>query len=89
MLKKAEELQHQAEVLSLTAKSIGADADVAVASLKEFREWAAKTVAVSSEVHEAVKAKLDEDHAKLVEDLGVMTDKLSGIIAKLEGATNG
>lgn len=89
MLQSVEALQKQANVMSATAQSIGAEADLVVAKLKGFQEWAAKAVVSAGEVHEAVKAKLDEDHATLVTKLGEMAGALDDIIQRLEGGANG
>lgn len=85
MLINTHELAGKAKAIGEQAARIDAQAREVRDALKGFRDWTAKAVANATEVHEAVKAKLDEDHAALTQRLGEMASQLDDIIGKLEG----
>lgn len=85
MLTNTHELAAKAKAIGEQAARIDVQAREVRDALKGFRDWTAKAVANATEVHEAVKAKLDEDHATLVGKLGEMAGALDDIIQRLEG----
>lgn len=88
MLDHVKAMQEQADLVLATASAIEADADVVVAQLRAFREWAVKVADAATSRHEAVKAALDEQHKAMADEFGTMVMKLDDIITKLEGKAN-
>ncbi len=90
MLINTHELSAKASELQAQAAAIDGEARGILLAMKEFRKWVDGAKENATEVHKAVKEKLDEDHGTLLDKMNQMAARFDELIERIEGGkTNG